>query len=717
MNPFSARAMLKNPKAFVGRAEQLHTLKNLLLTMQSCSVVGPRRIGKSSLLYHLCSPEYCQTEYPAVYRFIFLDLQELSGSGPEEFFSIIISRLLKAGLGDIPIDPEKDASVNGFRRLLGRISDADLRLVLCLDEFEMLSQNPHFEPDFFSFLRGLCSNYNLALVTSSRKSLFDLCHQGDLQTSQLWNIFVELSLGLMPAAEALQLVSGPFLGETLPIQEHDQAKILELAGQHPFFLQMAGYYLYEALASGQKVDFAALENQFMAEAKRHYTFAWDQFDQTIRQFLCRLARHPVSAACDEVLFQSLKRETVLKNDPAQPELSSLGWKLFIAQQKCETDFEAEILDETPRRQVEETVYLDFDLMIEKVADNYRARVLNSPSGQSLIEFSLPFQALELENFFLRIGRPRRTTRRLETQETEAIKEFGTKLFSTIFKEGLMQCWHSSLDEVGRRGAGLRVRLRLRDVPELMDLPWEYLYNPDVNRFLALSVESPIIRFIDLPEAIRPLKITSPVRILIVISSPKNYAQLDLQQEVEKIRNALGDLVKRKQIEIDFLQHPTQPSLLQKLRHGGYHILHFVGHGGYDARAQDGVLILEDEAANGHPVSGNRLGMLLHDEKTLRLVVLNACEGARTSASDPFAGVAQALIQQGIPAVIAMQFEITDQAAIAFSQSFYTTLAEGVPVDASLTEARKAIFAEGNDVEWGTPVLYLRAADGKIFDIN
>jgi CHAT domain-containing protein len=214
-----------------------------------------------------------------------------------------------------------------------------------------------------------------------------------------------------------------------------------------------------------------------------------------------------------------------------------------------------------------------------------------------------------------------------------------------------------------------------------------------------------------------LKISTPVRILIVVSSPKNFMQLDVHQEVEKIRNALGDLVKRKQIEIDFLQHPTQSNLLQKLRYGNYHILHFVGHGGYDARSQDGVLVLEDDATNGYPVSGDRLGMLLHDEKSLRLVVLNACEGARTSSSDPFAGVAQSLVQQGIPAVIAMQFEITDQAAIVFSQSFYTALAEGVPVDASLTEARKAIFADGNDVEWGTPVLYLRAIDGKIFDID
>jgi hypothetical protein len=79
-------------------------------------------------------------------------------------------------------------------------------------------------------------------------------------------------------------------------------------------------------------------------------------------------------------------------------------------------------------------------------------------------------------------------------------------------------------------------------------------------------------------------------------------------------------------------------------------------------------------------------------------------------------VAQSLVQQGIPAVIAMQFEITDQAALTFSQNFYASLVDGSPVDAALSEARMSIFASGNDIEWGTPVLFTRSSDGRLFDI-
>ena len=84
-------------------------------------------------------------------------------------------------------------------------------------------------------------------------------------------------------------------------------------------------------------------------------------------------------------------------------------------------------------------------------------------------------------------------------------------------------------------------------------------------------------------------------------------------------------------------------------------------------------------------------------RSLRLVVLNACEGSRVAPDDPFSGVAQALARQGIPAVVAMQFEISDPAALAFSQSFYQAIADGLPVDVATVEARRTMFADSNEI--------------------
>ncbi len=198
-------------------------------------------------------------------------------------------------------------------------------------------------------------------------------------------------------------------------------------------------------------------------------------------------------------------------------------------------------------------YLDFDLLIERAGNKYQARVLNSPAGQASATFRLPFSDLELENFLLRVGRTRRGVRRLESPEMEAAKTFGGKLFDAVFADEVRACLRSSLDEASRQDAGLRLRLRLAAVPELADLPWEYLYNSALNRFLTLSAETPLVRYLDLPERIQPLAVTPPLRVLVMIASPSDYPQLDVDQEWTKLKKALGDLERRGLVVLERLE--------------------------------------------------------------------------------------------------------------------------------------------------------------------
>ncbi len=364
-------------------------------------------------------------------------------------------------------------------------------------------------------------------------------------------------------------------------------------------------------------------------------------------------------------------------------------------------------------------YLDFDLLINRTETGYSVRVLRAPTDadRAVGEFRLPFSDTEIENFLLKIGRPRRIVRRLETPQTEEAKRFGGRLFESVFGEEVRVCLRKSLELANRQDAGLRVRLHLSGAPALADLPWEYLYDTSLNRFLALSSETPVVRYLELPESVRPLRVPPPLRVLVMISSPADYPRLDVDREWAKISEALADVQGLGLVVAERLEEATLPALQRKLRRGTYHIFHFIGHGGFDEHAQDGVLLLEEgETRRGRAVTGQDLGVLLRDHRPLRLVILNACEGARASRTDPFAGAAQSIVQQGIPAVIAMQFEISDDAAIAFSHEFYGALVDEYPVDAALAEARKGIYAKATDLEWGTPVLYLRAPDGYIFNL-
>jgi TonB family protein len=361
-------------------------------------------------------------------------------------------------------------------------------------------------------------------------------------------------------------------------------------------------------------------------------------------------------------------------------------------------------------------YDDFDLQITPLpGGKYRVH-LNAPSGQSSGDFLLPFTDVDFGNFLGRIGQVRRGTRRSDGPELNAAKEFGGKLFNAIFSGEMIAQLRSSVEQSLDRDRGLRIRLRLTDAPELADLPWEFLYDAAQNHFLTTSIETPVVRFLDLPQRITPLRASLPLRVLVMIAGPRNLKRLDAEGEWARLQDALGDLLQSGQIVLERLPAATLNALRLRARGAPFHIFHFIGHGGFDQQAQDGVLQFEDEMGMSHPVRGELLGMQLHDHRSLRLAVLNACEGARSSRRDPFSGVAQSLLQQRVPAVIAMQFEISDLAAKTFAREFYCAIAEGNPVDAAVCESRKALFNEEFGQEWATPVLYMRSHEGMLFEL-
>ena len=362
-------------------------------------------------------------------------------------------------------------------------------------------------------------------------------------------------------------------------------------------------------------------------------------------------------------------------------------------------------------------YVDLDVLIESTSSGFIARLESEGGGQAQARFEPPFSQDELEVFLLRLAHPRRITRRIETPQMETAKAFGRDLFEALFAGELRACLRASHDDAVRQGKGLRIRIHPISAPELADVPWEFLFHGTLNRFLSLSTETPVVRFLDLPEAVRPRKVALPLKVLVAIAAPQDLVELDVDEEWLRLREAVVDLENQGVVALERLDHANLPELQHALRRGEYHVFHFVGHGGFDERMQDGVLMMEGPEGRGVVVGAQRLGTLLHDHPSLRLAVLNACEGARTDVADPFGGVAQTLVQQGVAAVIAMQFEFTDAAAIMLAHEFYGALADGYPIDAALAEGRKAIFNAGNDTEWATPVLHLRSPDGQLFDLQ
>jgi TolA-binding protein len=359
---------------------------------------------------------------------------------------------------------------------------------------------------------------------------------------------------------------------------------------------------------------------------------------------------------------------------------------------------------------------DLDLLIDRDGDRYRARVLRSPAGDGqAVTFARPFSDLELENFLLKMGRSRGRTRRIESTSVTAAKQFGGRLFSAVFTGQVGECLRRSVDRAQDEDAPLRIRLRLADCPELADLPWEFLYDKDDDWFVALSGATPVVRYLQLPNQPRPLSVTLPLRVLAIRSEPTDYPSLDFEAEWSQVMTSLSEFTDSGAITVTDLAAPTLSELRRVLLRERFHVLHYMGHGGFTAE-DGGVLLFTDRAGRGVTVTGEQLSVMLRDHTSLRLAVLNACEAGRTDPADPFGGVADTLVRRGIPAVIAMQFEISDTAAVEFAPALYGALAAGRQVDAAVAEARKAIYAV-SPLEWATPVLHLRADNAHLFDIT
>jgi hypothetical protein len=244
LNPYGERGMIRNAAQFFGRGRELDEIFGRLATMGSVSVVGERRIGKSSLLYRIAqlATDRLGTDYECYY----LDLERVLSTA--EFYH----RACEA------LDEEGDTHLDFERAIAGK------KVVLCLDEFEQVAGNRAFGPDFFNVLRSLAQTGELALVTATQHTLPDLYREGAIPTSPFFNIFTLLRLGPLTEAEARELIARPAERVAAAFSTDEVNFILNLTGTHPYRLNVAAALLYEAKLTGP-VDFTRVRREYEAE--------------------------------------------------------------------------------------------------------------------------------------------------------------------------------------------------------------------------------------------------------------------------------------------------------------------------------------------------------------------------------------------------------------------------------------------------------------------
>lgn len=366
---------------------------------------------------------------------------------------------------------------------------------------------------------------------------------------------------------------------------------------------------------------------------------------------------------------------------------------------------------------------------EKGHERTAVDVVEALSGKQLADYRAKLQGAMSRPAALR-GAVGLTPFRDGAGDQRIAQEFGGLLFRRLFQQQVFALYDASLQQATKpsRHRALKVRLFV-ELPALADVPWETLYNPGRRQHLCLDQNTPFARAGTLDtDAVEP--VSTPLRILGMAPRITEFdnpldndtlGPVDADAEQARMQKALANQRYERLVQLSWTASGNLPDLEDRLHEpagGAWHVFHFIGHGGFDPDRNGGegegfIIVQAEGETGGTRLYAQDLRNILQVPSGPQLVVLNCCSGAETKVGQLYASTAAELISGNIAAVIAMQFAISDDAAITFSSELYRWLGRGKPLPEAVTLTRMAMRRSGSP-EWLTPVLYMRTRDGRLF---
>lgn len=338
-NPFFHRGAIRHVEDFVGREAEINQVLGLLRNGQSVSLIGPRRIGKSSLLLHLSHPSVREPFRlsQSDHLFVLLDCQEFAGSPPEEVYELLLDGLLEAAVqAGLKLEvADQPGTYRALDRALQTVHQQGKSVVVMLDEFELLAANQHLTPYFFARLRGLTTKYGLAFLTASQRPLFAITAEEAVLSSPFFNIFVTLPLGLFSDAEAHELFRQRLARTSVEFSPELVEHLIELVGPHPFFLHIAGYHAVQSVINEDFIvdgdstipeqHFHLLDNPIEVEAESHLSYLWQNLTPE-EQHVLAIADGPIES------LRQLEQQCLLVRVNGDYQYSSELLRRFVRRQ-------------------------------------------------------------------------------------------------------------------------------------------------------------------------------------------------------------------------------------------------------------------------------------------------------------------------------------------------------------------------------------------------
>jgi len=334
-NPYYHRGPIKAAKHFYGRTRETSRALQMVTNGQSVSVVGPRRIGKTSLLFHL-SDSAVRAEHGPIAEesvFVYIDSEMLGGRSRSDILRFILQET--ADQTDYKrMDIPQVENYRSFEHTIRELVRPGQQLVYLIDEFDCLSKNPSLDADFFSFLRSLTVRYNIAFVTASIAPLLALIDDGGKLSSSFFNIFVPIQLGLFREDDARQLIRGPSQAAGTEFSRSTEDFILDLAGPHPFFLQIACFHAFELLREYPSFDEPArrrMKELVQSDLSCHFQYFISRLSEEEKRVLARLLDTERSEKPTTVL-EALEQKCLVHRRDENFSFASRAFAHFVREQ-------------------------------------------------------------------------------------------------------------------------------------------------------------------------------------------------------------------------------------------------------------------------------------------------------------------------------------------------------------------------------------------------
>jgi uncharacterized protein len=765
-NPYAARNMIKNEESFFGRIAEVEEVFRNLNTdpFQNTSIVGERRCGKSSLLWHISQPRtYLRFTQPADRPFIFLffDLQKVANLNQNTFFRMLTDDLVK----QLPSKPDIDSDAyetyqEYFYELVDYSADK-FRVVVCLDEFETILVNDQFDDNFLFSLRSLGNASKVAYITSSKEPLEHVIKNSSGLTSDFWNIFVvpPLYLGLLKKSEARDLVITPSskVGLQLTSEETDYA--FELAGYHALFLQIACFYLFEEKQRKSEnaespeltqLDRSHILDNFLLAATPHLEHMWSRLSSAERNITVNYDALGSAADSENAVAKLLRKGLMIREDglrPFSPTFEKFARKNFSfdraasGSQLTDTQSTPPVLLSQAGTGVG-SLGAVFKPSLS-VANEAKLDIWIGRKQEVLISFS---GAYNISQFCINRAKI----------QPDTIKRFDNR----VRRLPQIDNWRAEKDEIGKdvfemfeqtpelsqiyTGGRSAVKddedflLTFKCPQEMLAFPFEFLNclssvdegqkhlvlcHPMRKSIVGIrSKKTPLARSFYQDSGNRILLVSSNVSGTVTYKG-KVYQLPEIPgatKEIQALEQLIDGLKNKDEFQstVDVKHDVTSEEMADLLQNGHYDVVHFSGHGMFSESPEDSCLFFWRYA--GGQQSNNEIDSLTANElnvmvegTNVKFVYLSCCQGATVGGADEllnndFLGIAHSLLVGGVPSVLSMRWPLNDDMAVLLASSFYKQIFRGEGLERSLFRARK--YAQSrmpNDYNWLSPVLVVQ----------